>query len=141
MTQTTAGKRLERAARAAQGRAESRAEEASRERRSLIASWKLRGRVPEHMATAPEEEIDGQIALMAEEVLYQYERQHGPVRALLPTPDLAAEEWGARTDAEVAGYCKGILQDGVTPEWKRPRGWLMAGQQESEPGQNAEERQ
>ena len=84
----------------------------------------MRGRVPEHLATIPEAEIDEQITIMAQEALYQYERQHGPVRSLVPTPDLTAEQWATRTDAEVAGYSKGILQDGVTPEWKRPREWL-----------------
>ena len=85
----------------------------------------MRGRVPEHLATIPEAEIDEQITIMAQEALYQYERQHGPVRSLVPTPDLTAEQWAARTNAEVAGYAKGVLMEGVTSEWKRPREWLM----------------
>ena len=124
MKQTATGRRLERAARGAQARAEARAEKASQDRRRLIASWNVRGRVPEHLATIPEAEIDKQITTMAQEALYQYERQHGPVRSLVPTPDLTAEQWATCTDAEVAGYSKGILQDSVTPEWKRPREWL-----------------
>ena len=93
-------------------------------RQRVIASWNLHGRVLEHLASTPEAAIDGQITLMAEEVLYQYERAQGPVRSLVPTPDLTAEQWATRTDAEAAGYAKGLLLDDVTPEWKRPREWL-----------------
>ena len=77
------------------------------------------------MATAPDADIDRQLLVMAREVLYQYEREHGPVRPVLPAPDLTAEQWAARTNAEVAGYAKGVLMEGVTSEWKRPREWLM----------------
>ena len=124
MGQTATGRRLERAARGAQALAESRAEEASRERRRVIASWNLHGRVPEHLANTSEAGVDEQLVVLAQEHLYQYEREHGPVRPLRPTPDLTAEEWAARTDEEVAGYSKGLLQTGLTPEWKRPRAWL-----------------
>lgn len=125
MKQTATARRLEKAARSAAALAAARAEEASKERRRLIASWNVRGRITEHLATTPEAMIDEQLIVMSQECLYQYERQHGPVRALLPTPDLTAEEWATRTEEEVAGYAKGILMDGLVSEWKRPRAWLM----------------
>jgi len=31
---------------------------------------------------------------------------------------------------------KGLLQDGLTPEWKRPRTWLMTDPQEQKQGQD-----
>jgi len=138
---TSRGRRLAKAAKDVQARADARAQEASQERRGIIAGWRLYGLTPDQHPGLTEEEVDRRILLMAEETLYQYEHKHGPVRPLLPTPDLMAEEWGARTDAEVAGYAKGILMDGVTSEWKRPRAWLMTDPQTHPQGQKAEERQ
>ena len=116
--------RLDRTERTAETVALERAAAASEERKRLIASWRRDGPPPGCLVGMPEQEVDRRLLVMAEEYLYRYELANGPVPALFPAPDVTPEEWAARTDADVAGYSKGILTQGLSAEWKRPREWL-----------------
>ena len=70
----------------------------------------------EEMAQAAEKvskEIDERILVTAQECLYQYERTHGPVLPLRPSPDLTTEQWSECSAEEMAGYAKAVLMDDV----------------------------
>ena len=113
---TSAGskhRRLGRAYQLSQLAAAQRAEAQSHERCRLIAEWHAeqpRRHYQDGMLEEEENLMDGRLRILAEEFLYRYELQHGPVSPL-PYRGDEPSPWplGQIPHDKVAGFCKYLL--------------------------------
>ena len=116
--------RLNQAAEAAEAAFTMREAARSLDRQVLLCAWQAKEKTEECLSG---DEQDLRMMASAEESIYQYEIEHGPL-APLPLSEVAAlmtpEEMAALSDAALLGLCKGGIASGWKPNWKARAEWL-----------------